>query len=421
MIDPVSLIVGALVAALNGAAKEIGRAAAHDAYGMLRDAIINRYGNGAAARIAQLEAQPSSPPHRTQLEQFMRGFPSGYAEELVPLANTLMLLVEDGPIIYSVDHAKRTAGANAVYDILEYNTNYLADIRSRYNIEDSDLLSSRISQAPGIPARVRADIGSLHAQMRAVIEHTAALIEERGYLAAEDEIARLQAFAVRDRAWRLVEADKQLHISYETLRLTVDLFGNLNSRILRRLDRSVRPDRELQMMFGNAVMVYEVADFTINYIENFMLRGTGEIDELHEYMIQRIENARRAADVFSANMSASAVEEHVKAGTLENVRYRQDALNMVEEEWGKYVKETRRFSEQIGSVRTLLPTLEAIREDAWQQLDVLEIMAMVRFLKLNSSALKAAVETLTKFQLARLTPERVRRLLNIEGPRVEGY
>ena len=206
-----------------------------------------------------------------------------------------------------------------------------------------------------------------------------------------------------------------------TPRLTVDLFGNLNSRILRRLDRSVRPDRELQMMFGNAVMVYEVADFTINYIENFMLRGTGEIDELHEYMIQRIENARRAADVFSANMSASAVEEHVKAGTLENVRYRQDALNMVEEEWGKYVKETRRFSEQIGSVRTLLPTLEAIREDAWQQLDVLEIMAMVRFLKLNSSALKAAVETLTKFQLARLTPERVRRLLNIEGPRVEGY
>ena len=295
----------------------------------------------------------------------------------------------------------------------------MADIRSRYNIEDADLLSSRISQAPGIPAQVRADIGSLHAQMRAVIERSAALIEERGYLAAEDEIARLQAFAVRDRAWRLVEADKQMHISYETLRLTVDLFGNLNSRILRRLERGVGPDRELQMMFGNAVMVYEVADFTINYIENFVLRGTDDIDELHEYMIQRIENARRAADEFSANMLASAVEEHVKAGTLENTKYRQDALKIVEREWEKYVKETKRFSEQIGTVSTLLPTLEAIREDAWQQLNLLDIMAMVRFLKLNASALTAAVETLTKFKLAPLTPERVRRLLNVEGPRVE--
>ena len=97
MIDPVSLIVGALVAALNAAAGEIGRAAAHDAYGTLKDGIIKRYGNGAAACIAQLEAQPTSRPHRTQLEQLMYGFPRGYAEELVPLANTLMLLSRGRP------------------------------------------------------------------------------------------------------------------------------------------------------------------------------------------------------------------------------------------------------------------------------------------------------------------------------------
>lgn len=419
--DPVSLIVGALVAALNAAAGEVGRSAARDAYQALKAAIIRRYGNRAAESIAKLEAQPASTSRRRRVEQIMYQFPRSYADELVPLADTLISLVEYGPSGYSVDRAKRQAGANVVYGVLQYNTEYLANIRSRYDIKNSELVSSRIGQATSVPPQMRADIASLHAQIRAVIERTAALIEERGHLAAEDEIARVQAFAVRDRAWRLLEADKQMHISYETLRETVAHFGRQNSRILGRLERNLHPDSELQMMFGNAVMIYEVADFTISYIENFELRGADEIDELHEYMIQRIENARRAADEFKQQLLTDAVEEQVKASTLKNIEYRKGALDEVEAEWKKYIQETRRFGDQIGSVRTMLPTLNAIREDAWQQLDVLEIMAMVRFLKLNSSALKAAMEALTRFELARLTPERVRRLLNIENSGAGAY
>ena len=419
MVDPVTLIVTALVTALTAAVGEIGRSAAHDAYEALKAAIIRIYGNAAAESIAQLEAQPESRARREQVAQVMYNFSPSYAAQLVPLAEHLMLLVEDGPIVYSVDKAKRTAGANVVYGILEDNTDYVVHVRDRYDAKDAELLSSRISQASNIPPQIRADISSLHGQIRAVIEHTAALIEEGSYLAAEQEAANVYGYAMRQRAWGLVQADKHMHISYEALRLTIETFGDLNSRIIRRIDRAGREgrsDRELQMLFGNAVMIYEMADFTIKYIENFALRGTDDIDDLHQYMIQRIEDARRADNEFEEATSASATDEPVKEGAFGDIRYRQDALVIVEEEWKKYIEETKRFGEQIGTVRAKLPTLKTIRENAWRQIDVLEIMAMARYLKLYSSTLAAAAEELTKFKLASLTPERVRRLLNIEEP-----
>ena len=39
----------------------------------------------------------------------------------------------------------------------------------------------------------------------------------------------------RERAQKLLEADKRLHISYESLRLTVEYFAELNRSVLSRI------------------------------------------------------------------------------------------------------------------------------------------------------------------------------------------
>jgi hypothetical protein len=58
-----------------------------------------------------------------------------------------------------------------------------------------------------------------------------------------------------------------------------------------------------------------------------------------------------------------------------------------------------------------IPTLELIRENARVQLNILELVSMLRFLRQSADAFKAAVETLQGFRLAPLTASKVRRLV----------
>jgi hypothetical protein len=80
-------------------------------------------------------------------------------------------------------------------------------------------------------------------------------------------------------------------------------------------------------------------------------------------------------------------------------------------EWDRYIADTKQFYNRVEDVQNKIPTLELIRENARIQLDVLELVAMLRFLRQNADAVRAAVETLQGFRLAPLTPTRVRRLL----------
>jgi hypothetical protein len=83
-------------------------------------------------------------------------------------------------------------------------------------------------------------------------------------------------------------------------------------------------------------------------------------------------------------------------------------------EWERYVEDMRQFRGRLNAVRERIPTLEVIRENARVQLDVLELVSMLRFLRQNTGAVQSAVETLQGFGLAPLTPSRVRRLLGLQ-------
>ena len=67
----------------------------------------------------------------------------------------------------------------------------------------------------------------------------------------------------REKARRLVHVDKEMHVSYETLRLTVEFFGDLNQTVVKRIsEEDASSSRLSNMMFGNAVMIYEVKGFS---------------------------------------------------------------------------------------------------------------------------------------------------------------
>src|SRR5262249_60703152 len=116
--------------------------------------------------------------------------------------------------------------------------------RSESLVDDPDLLTAGVGSAVAVPPDVRKELASLHERIRSIIEQIAARIEDAKYNDAEQTIAGLRiGYNERQRATRLVQADKQLHVSYQALRVAVEFFSGLNQNVLARIETEVSPER----------------------------------------------------------------------------------------------------------------------------------------------------------------------------------
>ena len=412
MLDPISLIVIALVkGALSGFGQEMGRAAGSDAYQALKMALVRKY-QPAAASIDQLEREPESPERQAEVKRTLRNLGADDDEEIMRLSEQLMEIVEQGPWTDDpLDEVKRAGGVQALTHTLDNHIELVRTIKADYPLDDSELLAPNIAQAKDIPAKLRDDIAQLHARIRDIIEQVALKIESGKYQETEAVAKSLPGRNERDRAIRLVEADKAIRISYESLRTTVEMFSGLNEKVLTKIQQERSEDRKTQMFFGNAIMIYEMADFVIDYIENFRPTGFRELESLHQETLQRIDKARKDQESLATRAQREGIEPTVRDATLEDVRIRGEALDAFQEEWDNYVAETKQLHSRVDEVHKKVATLELIRDNARVQLSVLELVSMLRFLRQSADAVRAAVETLQGFRLAPLTASRVRRLV----------
>lgn len=420
MFDPVSLIVGALVNGLLAGVQASAEEAVVDGYRALRDSITRRYGRGVEVSIEMLETRPDSPQYQAAIAQELRNAGAEEDPELVRLARHLIDLVENpGQNIHSpsatpdpVEQLRRLTGVNAVGQILEEHIRKILSVRSNYKLEDVNLLTANIVHNGDVPQAVREGLAGLHGRIREIIQQIAAHIEEARYREVEHAIANLQAgFAERQRAANLVQADKRMHVSYEALRLTVEFFSELNQGVLARIESEASPQRQSNMMFGNAVMICELTDFVIGYIESFSLGG--DLDKLHAEARQRVKETRDRQKALESRLRGMDVEQAVRDQTLEDIRNRESALRELDSEWEKYLGEMQQLRATVNEVRGKIPTLEVIRENAHIQIMTLQLVAMLSFLKQNSDSIRGAVDTLQGFRLAPLSSTRVRRLLGV--------
>ncbi|GLZ30224.1 hypothetical protein Lesp02_24140 [Lentzea sp. NBRC 105346] len=416
MIDPVSLIVGALVNGLVAGVEASAQEAVTDGYRSLRDSIAQRYGRRVEASIEQLEREPGSEQRQAAVAWELRHAGAAGDPVLIGLAERLRDLIEHPEKVWAVpdrvEHVQRTSALGVITRVFNDHIGQVLAVRSQYSTKDTDLLTANVARNGDIPAPVRQGLGGLHDRIRLIIEQVAAKIESDRYRDVEDAVANLQAGKLeRDFAQRLVVTEKQMQLSYETLRLTVEFLGALNNNIVAAIEREP-PQRQLaNLMFGNAIMLYELSDFVIGYIGNFSLGG--EFDGLHREAKRKAEENREQHRAFAEQVRNKNIPEETRQQYLDRVRERENALKMLDEEWDRYLDEVREVRAKIDRAHDIVPTLELMREDARLQIQTLQQVAMLGVLKQNIASIRGTVDALQGFRLAPMTPTRVRRLLGI--------
>ena len=312
------------------------------------------------------------------------------------------------------EKADRTAANQAIYDILYTHINAIMDIQGKFPVNNTDLLRTRVTQNKDIPEKVRDDIGSLHDNVKSVIENIALRIEERKYKSAEQAIIDMKSgYVNQHRAIALVQADKKLHVSYQALRTTVEFFSSLNQMIIEKINKSQSSESETRMILGNAILIYELTDFVIGYIEGFSVEGVGEINQIYEETKKKNAEIRKQQQSLLHQVESNNIDTEVKNQTLDDIRLREKSLGVLEQEWLAYIDTIKVLEGELSVIQKKIPTLEVIRENAKIQIDLIQAVAMLQFLKQNVGTMEATILTLEKIKLVSLSPNRVRRLLGI--------
>jgi hypothetical protein len=399
---------------------------AQDTYQLLKGMILRKYAS-AKVSIAQLEAAPESKARQAVVEEDLRMAGADQDEEVLALAKLLLETIEDGrdksqPQESTVtlkpedliERADRKAGTQAVGHIMEQHVNTVIAARSQYPLSDYDLLSLRLVNNHSVPQSIRAEVGRLQMKIRVIIEEVALRIEERKYGSSEQEIERMSlGYTERQKASALVKADKQAHTSYQALKVTVELFSDLNQLIVEKINNVTSPQAEANLVLGNAILVYELTDFVIRFIENFVIQGIPDILSLHEETKKKIVDQRQQEEQLRKRIEN--LDDSVKEPMLNNIRARERSIEVLETEWSSYIETINSLRGGIGAIQTKIPTLEAIRENAKLQINLVQTVAMLQVLKQNIGAMQSTILSLERIQLVSLSPNRVRRLLGIDG------
>jgi len=312
--------------------------------------------------------------------------------------------------------AEKEAGSEAIEVLTGNHLESILALREKFSINDIDLFAHSIAGNKRIDHAVRDRIASLHAKMGAVIREVANRIEREKYLTAEQAIGSMKlSLAQRERVTSLVQADKRLHVSCQSLKVAVEIFCKLNKNIVSRLegDQPVTPADEHKYVLGNALLVFELTDFSIRFIEAFQLEGIKEIETIHREMQRTINELRNEQKSLRKQSGAPNIEDFLREQVQRDIQNREESIGVLEQEWESYMETVRSLQGEIGEINKKLPSLRLIRDNAKAQINTLAAVAVLQIVQSNIRTIEGAALQLEQLQLASLSADRVKRLLGI--------
>lgn len=328
-----------------------------------------------------------------------------YVDELVELADS-----------------DKNDAVDAVEIILQKHIERIMDARREFAVNDTDLLTENISRVGEIPSTIRKNLGCLHDKLRRVIREVALNIETRNYRSQEEALNEVinEAYLSskqKGKVEKIIDADKRMHISTQSLNLTVNICSELNRRIVKNLEECERTGErhiEANILLGNAILIYELADFAIDYINSFKLEGLDEILEIRDDICEKIKQTKKNLEKQKQRSELQDVSEDMRQRFISSQENKINLCELILKEWEGYVKEIEDSQSDLASSHQNLSALILVKADAKSQLDILQLAAVVRVLRENCMAIDSIVNSIQGLDLITIDPPRLRRLMGVD-------
>jgi len=316
-----------------------------------------------------------------------------------------------------VEDAEKESGIKALEKLTTDHLDMILSVQDNYDVPDPlDLLSLDVKCNKNIDSQLRERIGRLQDKMRTVIDSMANRIATHRYKTTEEALEGMKIGKTnKERLVSLISNDKRFYISCQSLKVAVDVFLEVNRRIVSKLEESESLQDAAdarRMILGNAILVYELLDFVINYIKKFEFSGVDGIMTIYHNATQKVENILKKEQERENMAHSDDIRSEVKERVLENIKTRKQAIQQISKEWDSYITAVNENQDKTTQVNRNIPSLELMRDDAMGQIEVIELASLLGLVKTNLGVIQSSmVEALSKMELINLSSERVKLLL----------
>ncbi len=318
------------------------------------------------------------------------------------------------------EEATKEAGKKAVEQLVDEHIEGLIEVTETIILKQDDgkeLLSNNIAKASQVPEAVRNELVSLHVRIKTVVEEVAKRIEQDKYQSCADAIKRMRLSASQTKdALDLVDADKKMNISCQTLKIVTEVMSHVNQHIIKKIEEAQSSGdraKEMRLVTMSSVVGYEMNDLVINFIENFQLQGKDDILKIEQEVNKRFERFNKQKDKLRADANKPEIPENYRNRVLAQADKLEESATLVQEEWAKYLGKVKQQEEGVHKMGALLPCLKLSKDQTELQLLVLDVVQILSILRDSTSFMEDSAQDLLDMEIVSVDAERVRRLMGL--------
>lgn len=308
--------------------------------------------------------------------------------------------------------AAKNAGKEACFVLVKDCVDSLMEVVETQKIDPADLVDSK-ARSLSIPEAVSQQIASLSQQIAHVINKVATQIEESNYENWEEAVEGLadMSYKRRQELERLIDGEKQINVSVQSLGMAVDVFAHVNRQIIAELEAAEEAGdkaKARKLIIYNAVLIYELCKAVIKYLDQFKLFGRDQIQEVDRAIRERAQEATRRAAELERLAKDPAIHPATRAIYENQIRNTRDILERMLASWQDYKNQIDTTCTQaIGACGDLRRRLEAQKASAALQISCLDVASVIGMMRTTFQDFEKITATVEGLELAVLTPERV--------------
>jgi hypothetical protein len=314
-------------------------------------------------------------------------------------------------------------GSQLLEELLGNQAEYQTELKRDPSLVDAiqsnvDILSDSIASNSKLSKPIKQKTQEFRQGVKEYILMTAALIEKGKFEDVSQVVSSIQAGENEKRKIELLlNGYKKLSFSMETVRVTVDFFSIANKNIVDQVRSVSRSSPEFSdLMLKNAVLIYELTGFLIEYLENFGISGIEDIEKVRKDIENQLNQTEKAIDEIEQDKDLDA-DPQLKTRIIENNTERKAILNIIRQKWSSFEGGITKNKDSINSTITkLVPNLKIRQKDARIQVMTLELVQLTRAFQSNIDLANTFADV-KQLELAPLTADDVRQLLGLEGAR----
>lgn len=311
-------------------------------------------------------------------------------------------------------------GAELIQDELEDQANLSVGLQQEIELKNVDLLSSSLIANKNIHSNIKAKVQEYSQNIQKILYATAHFIEKEKFESVDKAINEIEMSKFdKNRLLKLVDAQKNLSFSYSTLSAVIEIFKMANKSILDEIskvgfaDSTEKRLNKTALYLKNAIIVYELTSFVVDYVSSFQLNGINDIKVIQQEVYRDIEKGHKDDEDLRKQVNKGSNEKLRDMMYLE-IEQRNGMRKSIKAKWENMLQQIDGQAKTVDQAKNFISDLKIIRDNAKNKIDILNITATTALVENSINMVSELASNMQDWALPPLDEKTACELLGLE-------